>query len=75
MKQLIAAFALMFLAISATVLASPTNIRFAHLDKDMDGQISIVEAKEDKEVMRQFADLDEDGDEKISKKEFESFKA
>ena len=74
MKQLIAAFALMFLAISATVLASPTNIRFAHLDKDMDGQISIVEAKEDKEVMRQFADLDEDGDEKVSKKEFESFK-
>jgi len=74
MKQLIAAFSLMFLAISATVLASPTNVRFTHLDKDMDGQISIVEAKEDKEVMRQFADLDEDGDEKISKKEFESFK-
>ena len=58
MKQLIAAF----------------SLRFAHLDKDMDGQISIVEAKEDKEVMRQFADLDEDGDEKVSKKEFESFK-
>ncbi|MBH0026397.1 MULTISPECIES: hypothetical protein [unclassified Pseudoalteromonas] len=74
MKQLIAAFSLMFLAISATVLASPINVRFSHLDKNMDGQISIVEAKEDKEVMRQFADLDEDGDEKISKKEFESFK-
>jgi len=74
MKQLIAAFSLMFLAISASVLASPTNVRFAHLDKDMDGQISTVEANKDKEVMRQFADLDEDGDEKISKKEFESFK-
>lgn len=74
MKQLIAAFSLMFLAISATVIASPTNVRFAHLDKDMDGQISIAEAKEDKEVMRQFADLDEDSDEKVSKKEFESFK-
>ncbi|MEM5507462.1 hypothetical protein WNY98_01140 [Pseudoalteromonas sp. AS71] len=74
MKQLIAAFSLMFLAISATVLASPTNVRFTHLDKDMDGQISVAEAKKDKEVMRQFTDLDEDGDEKISKKEFESFK-
>ncbi|TMP03129.1 hypothetical protein CWC11_14910 [Pseudoalteromonas sp. S3178] len=74
MKQLIAAFSLMFLAISATVLASPMHVRFAHLDKDMDGQITLAEAKQDKEVMRQFADLDEDGDEKVSKKEFESFK-
>ncbi|MBH0057773.1 hypothetical protein I6F65_12435 [Pseudoalteromonas sp. SWXJZ94C] len=74
MKQLIAAFSLMFLAISATVLASPTNVRFAHLDKDMDGQISITEAKKDKEVMKQFTDLDENDDEMISKKEFESFK-
>ncbi|MEL0647987.1 hypothetical protein V6248_11185 [Pseudoalteromonas agarivorans] len=74
MKQLIAAFSLMFLAISATVLASPVNVRFAHLDTDMDGQISLAEAKQDKEVMRQFTDLDENGDEKVSKKEFESFK-
>ncbi|MEL0640011.1 hypothetical protein V6260_05250 [Pseudoalteromonas aliena] len=74
MKQLIAAFSLMFLTISATVIASPTNVRFAHLDKDMDGQITLIEAKQDKQVVRQFADLDEDGDEKISKKEFESFK-
>ena len=74
MKQLIAAFSLMFLAISATVLASPTNVRFAHLDKNMDGQISITEAKKDKEVMKQFTDLDENDDEIISKKEFESFK-
>jgi hypothetical protein len=74
MKQLIAAFSLMFLAISATVLASPTNVRFAHLDKNMDGQISITEAKKDKEVMKQFTDLDENDDEMISKKEFESFK-
>ncbi|GAB0110073.1 hypothetical protein NQU47_03490 [Pseudoalteromonas distincta] len=74
MNQLIAAFSLMFLAISATVIASPTNVRFAHLDKDMDGQITLIEAKQDKQVMRQFADLDEDGDERISKKEFENFK-
>lgn len=74
MKQLIAAFSLMFLAISATVIASPTNVRFAHLDKDMDGQISIIEAKQDKEVMKQFTDLDENNDEVISKTEFKSFK-
>ncbi|ALQ07337.1 MULTISPECIES: hypothetical protein [Pseudoalteromonas] len=74
MKQLIAAFSLMFLAISATVIASPTNVRFAHLDKDMDGQISIIEAKQDKEVMKQFTDLDENDDEVISKTEFKSFK-
>ena len=74
MKQLIAAFSLMFLAISATVIASPTNVRFAYLDKDMDGQISIIEAKQDKEVMKQFTDLDENDDEVISKAEFKSFK-
>ncbi|GAA80506.1 MULTISPECIES: hypothetical protein [Pseudoalteromonas] len=74
MKQLIAAFSLMFLAISATVIASPTNVRFAHLDKDMNGQISIIEAKQDKEVMKQFTDLDENDDEVISKTEFKSFK-
>lgn len=74
MKQLIAAFALMFLAISATALASSVNIRFAHLDKDMDGAVSLAEAKQDKEVMRQFADLDENQDKKISKEEFQNFK-
>ena len=66
MKQLIAAFALMFLAISATALAPSVNIRFAHLDNDMHGAVSLAEAKQDKEVMRQFADLDENQDKKIS---------
>ena len=74
MKQLIAAFLLLFLAISATVLASPSAVRFAHLDTNMDGSISFVEAKEDKELLRQFTDLDEDNDEMISKSEFENFK-
>ena len=74
MKQLIAAFLLLFLAISATVLASPSTVRFAHLDTNMDGSISFVEAKQDKELLRQFTDLDEDNDEMISKAEFENFK-
>ncbi|CAI85702.1 MULTISPECIES: hypothetical protein [Pseudoalteromonas] len=74
MKQLIAAFSLLFLVISATALASSFNARFAFLDKNMDGKISITEAKKDKEVMKQFSDLDENNDEMISKKEFEAFK-
>ena len=40
----------------------------------MDGKISITEAKKDKEVMKQFSDLDVNNDEMISKKEFEAFK-
>ncbi|ALS32024.1 MULTISPECIES: hypothetical protein [Pseudoalteromonas] len=74
MKQLIAAFSLLFLVISATALASSFNARFAFLDKNMDGKISITEAKKDKEVMKQFSDLDVNNDEMISKKEFEAFK-
>ena len=73
MKQLIAAF-LLFLAISATVLASPSAVRFAHLDTNMDGSISFVEAKQDKELLKQFTDLDEDNDERISKAECENVK-
>ena len=74
MKQLIAAFSLLFLVISATALASSFNARFAFLDKNMDGKISITEAKKDKEVMKQFSDLDVNNDEIIAKKEFEAFK-
>jgi Ca2+-binding EF-hand superfamily protein len=74
MKQLIAASTLIFLVISASVLASAASIRFAHLDKDMDGKISFNEAKQDKEVLKQFTDLDENNDKMISKKEFKRFK-
>ncbi|MGE6449690.1 hypothetical protein [Pseudoalteromonas tetraodonis] len=74
MKQLIGAFSLLFLAISATALASPLNVRFMHLDKNMDDQISLVEAKQDKQLLKQFADLDNDNNEMISKKEFQNFK-
>lgn len=74
MKQLIAAFSLLFLVISATALASSFNARFAFLDKNMDGKISITEAKKDRDVMKQFSDLDVNNDEMISKKEFEAFK-
>ena len=66
MKQLIGAFSLLFLAISATALASSLNVRFMHLDKNMDGQ--------DKQLLKQFTDLDKDNNEMISKKEFENFK-
>ena len=74
MKQLIVVCSLIFLTMSATVLASPISVRFAHLDKNMDEKISVVEARQDKELMKQFTDLDENNDEMISKKEFESFK-
>ena len=74
MKQLIGAFSLLFLAISATALASSLNVRFMHLDKNMDDQISLIEAKQDKQLLKQFADLDKDNNEMISKKEFDNFK-
>jgi Ca2+-binding EF-hand superfamily protein len=45
-----------------------------HLDKNMDGQISLTEAKQDKQLLKQFTDLDKDNNEMISKKEFENFK-
>jgi len=75
MKQLIAAFSLMFLVISATVLASQMNILFAKLDIDADGQISLVEAKSNKQLVKQFADLDENEDQQLSEQEFAKFKA
>lgn len=74
MKQLISAFSSLFLVISATALASPLNVRFMHLDKNMDGLISLVEAKQDKQLLKQFTDLDKDNNEMISKKEFENFR-
>jgi uncharacterized protein YjcR len=74
MKQLIAAFLLLLLAISATALASSFNARFAFLDKNMDGQTSLVEAKQNKEVMKQFTYLATDNNELIFKKEFDAFK-
>ena len=74
MKQLIGAFSLLFLAISATALASSLNVRFMHLDKNMDGQISLTEDKQDKQLLKQFTDVDKDNNEMISKKEFENFK-
>jgi Ca2+-binding EF-hand superfamily protein len=74
MQQLIAAFSLLFLAISATALASTFNARFAFLDKNMDGYISLVEAQQDKQLLQQFTSLDTNNDEKISKKEFAAFK-
>lgn len=75
MKQLIAAFSLMFLVISATVLASQMNILFAKLDIDADGQISLVEAKSNEQLVKQFADLDENEDQQLSEQEFANFKA
>lgn len=75
MKQLTTAFALLFLVISATALASSFNARFAFLDKNMDGQISIAEAKQDKQVLKQFSKLDVNNDKLISKQEFSAFKS
>ena len=74
MKQLIAAFSLMFLIISATVLASQSNVKFAKLDTNADGQISLLEAKQNEALLKQFSDLDDDNDEHLSEQEFEKFK-
>ena len=74
MKQLIAAFSLMFLIISATVLASQSNVKFAQLDTNADGQISLLEAKQNDALLKQFSDLDDDNDEHLSEQEFEKFK-
>ncbi len=52
MKQLIAAFSLMFLIISATVLASQSNVKFAQLDTNKDGQISLLEAKQNDALLK-----------------------
>ncbi|MBE0377912.1 MULTISPECIES: hypothetical protein [Pseudoalteromonas] len=74
MKQLIAAFSLMFLIISATVLASQSNVKFAQLDTNKDGQISLLEAKQNDALLKQFTDLDENNDELLSEQEFSKFK-
>ncbi|MFY8326465.1 hypothetical protein B5G52_11555 [Pseudoalteromonas sp. A601] len=74
MKQLIAAFSLLLLAISASVLASQLNVRFAQLDTDSDGVISLLEAKQNDDLFKQFSDLDENQDEVLSEKEFTQFK-
>ncbi|MBB1302103.1 MULTISPECIES: hypothetical protein [unclassified Pseudoalteromonas] len=74
MKQLITAFSLMFLVISATVLASQLNVKFAQLDTDSDGQISLLEAKQNNTLLKQFTDLDDNNDEQLSEQEFAKFK-
>ena len=74
MKQLIAAFSLMFLVISATVLASQLNVKFAQFDTNSDGKISLLEAKQNPALLKQFADLDENNDELLSEQEFANFK-
>ncbi|TGE85369.1 hypothetical protein C7Y70_01250 [Pseudoalteromonas sp. KS88] len=74
MKQLISAFALMFLAISASVLASQLNVKFAQFDINSDGEISRLEAKKSDNLFKQFSDLDENGDEMLSEREFEQLK-
>lgn len=74
MKQLIAAFSLMFLVISATVLASQLNVKFAQFDTNSDGKISLLEAKQNPALLKQFTDLDENNDELLSEQEFANFK-
>lgn len=74
MKQILAAFSLLLLAISASVLASQLNVRFAQLDTDSDGVISLLEAKQNDDLFKQFSDLDENQDEVLSEKEFTQFK-
>ncbi|KPH61933.1 hypothetical protein AMS58_06545 [Pseudoalteromonas porphyrae] len=74
MKQLIAAFSLLFLMISATVLAAQLNVKFAKLDIDSDGQISLLEAKKNMALFKQFSDLDDNQDEHLSEQEFSKFK-
>ena len=74
MKQLLAAFSLMFLVISATVLASQMDVRFAKFDTNADGEISLTEATKHDNLLKQFADLDENDDQVLSEQEFEKFK-
>ncbi|MCF7517206.1 MULTISPECIES: hypothetical protein [Pseudoalteromonas] len=74
MKQLIAAFSLMFLVISATVLASQMDVRFAKFDTNADGEISLTEATQHEDLLKQFADLDKNDDQVLSEQEFEKFK-
>ncbi|MBC7009750.1 hypothetical protein BIZ38_14935 [Pseudoalteromonas sp. BZK2] len=74
MKQLLAAFSLMFLVISATVLASQMDVRFAQFDTNADGEISLTEATKHDSLLKQFADLDENGDQVLSEQELEKFK-
>ncbi|MGO2478459.1 MAG: hypothetical protein ACTH7Q_08870 [Pseudoalteromonas sp.] len=74
MRQLIVAFSLMFLVISATVLASQMSIAFTKLDINADGQISLLEAKSNKQLVEQFDDLDENENQQLSEQEFTNFK-
>ncbi|MFU2509900.1 hypothetical protein [Pseudoalteromonas sp. ASV78] len=74
MRQLIAAFSLMFLIISAAVLASQANVKFAQLDSNADGQISLLEAKQNDALLKQFTDLDDNNDELLSAQEFANIK-
>ena len=74
MKQLISVFSVIFLVISASVLASQLNMKFAKLDTNSDGQISRLEAKQNEDLFKQFSDLDENKDEKLSEQEFAQFK-
>ncbi len=69
MKQLLAAFSLMFLVISATVLASQMDVRFAKFDINADGEISLTEASKHDNLFKQFADLDANDDQVISEQE------
>lgn len=64
----------MFLIISAAVLASQTNVKFAQLDSNADGQISLLEAKQNDALLKQFTDLDDNNDELLSAQEFANFK-
>ena len=64
----------MFLAISASVLASQLNVKFAQFDINSDGEISRLEAKKSDNLFKQFSDLDENGDEMLSEREFEQLK-
>lgn len=74
MKQLIAAFSLIFLAISATVLASQMDVRFTKFDSNADNAISLSEVNEHPELIKQFTDLDTNSDQRLSEQEFEKFK-
>jgi len=64
----------MFLAISASVLASQLNVKFAQFDINADGKISRIEAKKNDNLFKQFSDLDENGDEVLSEREFKQLK-
>ena len=55
-------------------LASQMDVRFAKFDTNADGEISLTEATKHDNLLKQFADLDENGDQVLSEQEFEKFK-